>query len=100
MPTAAQRDSGFTDFSDLIALQSGNVGTDILGRTFPRGTVFDPATTRQLAAGQVDPVTGMTATRAGFVRDAVRRQPHSGRPSQRRRAAADEALSRAERRRA
>ena len=69
MPTAAQRASGFTNYSDLISLQSGNVGTDILGRTFQRGTVFDPATTRQLAAGQVDPVTGMTATRAGFVRD-------------------------------
>jgi hypothetical protein len=69
VPTAAERASGFTNFSDLISLQSGNVGTDILGRTFQRGTVFDPATTRQLAAGQVDPVTGMTATRAGFVRD-------------------------------
>ena len=70
VPTAAQRASGFTDFSDLLALQSGNVGTDILGRTFARGTVFDPATTRQLAAGQIDPVTGVAATRAGFVRDA------------------------------
>ena len=68
-PTALQRNSGFTDFSDLISLQSGTVGADVLGRSFPRGTVFDPATTRQLAAGQVDPVTGMVATRAGFVRD-------------------------------
>ena len=32
--------------------------------------MFDPATTRQLAAGQVDPVTGIAATRAGYVRDA------------------------------
>jgi hypothetical protein len=70
VPTAAQRASGFTNFSDLIALQSGSAGTDILGRAFARGTVFDPATTRQLAAGQVDPVTGLAATRAGFVRDA------------------------------
>ena len=70
VPTAAQRQSGFTDFSDLISLQSGTVGADVLGRSFPRGTVFDPATTRQLAAGQVDPLTGMVATRAGFVRDA------------------------------
>ena len=70
VPTAAERSSGFTDFSDLIALQSGNVGTDILGRTYQRGTVFDPATTRQLAVGQIDPVTGLAATRAGFVRDA------------------------------
>lgn len=70
VPTALQRASGFTDFSDLITLQSGTVGADVLGRTFPRGTVFDPATTRQLQAGQLDPVTGMVAARTGFVRDA------------------------------
>ncbi len=70
VPTALQRSSGFTDFSDLIALQSGTVGADLLGRTFPRGTIFDPATTRELQAGQVDPVTGLVATRSGFVRDA------------------------------
>jgi carboxypeptidase family protein len=70
VPTAIQRASGFTNFSDLIALQSGTVGADVLGRTFPRGTIFDPATTRQVQAGQVDPTTGLAATRTGFVRDA------------------------------
>jgi outer membrane receptor protein involved in Fe transport len=70
VPTAAQRSSGFTNYADLISLQSGTVGADVLGRTFPRGTVFDPATTRQLQVGQIDPVTGMVATRAGSVRDA------------------------------
>ena len=70
VPTAAQRASGFTNFSDLISLQSGTVGPDIFGRSFPRGTIFDPATTRQVQAGQVDPVTGLVATRSGFVRDA------------------------------
>ena len=69
VPTASQRSSGFTDYSDLITLQTGTVGTDLLGRTFPRGTVFDPATTREVQAGQVDPVTGRMATQAGFVRD-------------------------------
>jgi hypothetical protein len=69
VPTALQRSSGFTNFSDLMALQSGTVGADVLGRTFPRGTIFDPATTRQLQAGQIDPVTGVAAARAGFVRD-------------------------------
>ncbi len=69
VPTAAQRASGFTDFSDLISLQTGTVGADVLGRSFPRGTVFDPATTRPVTAGQVDPVTGMVATTSGFVRD-------------------------------
>src|SRR5688572_28035087 len=70
IPTAAQRASGFTNFADLISLQSGTVGPDIFGRSFPRGTIFDPATTRQVQAGQVDPVTGLVATRSGFVRDA------------------------------
>ena len=70
MPTAAERSSGFTNFADLISLQSGTVGADVLNRTFPRGTVFDPATTRSLTAGQLDPVTGIVAARAGFVRDA------------------------------
>jgi hypothetical protein len=70
VPTLAQRASGFTNFADLISLQSGTVGADVLGRTFPRGTVFDPATTRQLQAGQIDPVTGLVAAQTGFVRDA------------------------------
>jgi outer membrane receptor protein involved in Fe transport len=70
VPTAAQRASAFTNFADLITLQSGTVGADILGRTFPRGTIFDPATTRQLQAGEVDPRTGLVAAQTGFVRDA------------------------------
>ena len=69
VPTAAQRASGFTNFADLISLQTGTVGADILGRTFPRGTVFDPATTRATQNGQIDPVTGRVATQTGFVRD-------------------------------
>jgi Carboxypeptidase regulatory-like domain len=51
VPTALERNSGFTDFSDLITLQSGSY-TDALGRTYPAGTVFDPATTQQLSNGQ------------------------------------------------
>src|SRR4029453_1955569 len=69
VPTALQRASGFSDFSDLVSLQSGNIAADALGRVYPRGTVFDPATTRQVQAGQVDPVTGMVATQSSFVRD-------------------------------
>ena len=52
VPTARQRASGFTDFGDLITLQNGT-RTDVLGRTFPLGTVFDPATTRQVQGGYV-----------------------------------------------
>ena len=51
MPTALERNSGFTNFSDLTTLQTGSY-TDTLGRTFPAGTIFDPATTTKLANGQ------------------------------------------------
>ncbi len=51
VPTGLERASGFTNFSDLITLQSGSY-TDPLGRTYPAGTIFDPATTQQLANGQ------------------------------------------------
>jgi outer membrane receptor protein involved in Fe transport len=69
VPTAAERSSGFTDLSDLIAGQSGTRGPDALGRAFALGTIFDPATTRSVIAGQMDPVTGRVATASGFVRD-------------------------------
>jgi outer membrane receptor protein involved in Fe transport len=70
VPTDLERSSGFTNFADLITQQSGTIGADVLGRSFPRGTIFDPATTRLLQAGQVDPVTGLPAARTGYVRDA------------------------------
>jgi hypothetical protein len=68
VPTLAEQESGYTNFSDLIPAQSGS-RTDILGRSFPSGTIFDPATTRSVTNGQADPVTGLVATANGFVRD-------------------------------
>src|SRR6266481_743663 len=68
VPTAAERNSGFTDLSDLINSQSGTQ-KDALGRTVPTGTIFDPTTTRPVTAGAVDSVSGLTAVSSGFVRD-------------------------------
>ena len=68
VPTTAERNSGFTNLQDLITLQSGS-RTDALGRSFATGTVFDPATTRVLPAGGIDPVTGLTGTAGSYVRD-------------------------------
>jgi Carboxypeptidase regulatory-like domain/TonB dependent receptor len=80
VPSVAERNSGYTNFQDLILAQTGTE-TDGLctvnvspcpaadQRTFANGTVFDPATTRAVSAGQVDPVTGLFATTGGFVRD-------------------------------
>ena len=69
VPTALERNSDYTDFSDLITLQGGSGRPDTLGRHIPLGTILDPATTRPVTAGQVDPVPGLTATATGFVRD-------------------------------
>ena len=66
VPTTAEVSSGFTNLSDLI---TANTQTDSLNRTIPTGTVVDPATTRLVTAGTVDPVSGLTASSTGFVRD-------------------------------
>ena len=66
VPTAIERNSGFTNLSDLLA---GSPRTDNIGRSFQLGQVFDPATTRAVTQGLVDPVTGRVATASGFVRD-------------------------------
>src|ERR1700742_251733 len=71
VPTLTERNSGFTDLSDLITGQNGAPRTDGVGRSIPYGTVLDPATTRSFAAGAIDPVSGFQNTSANsvFVRD-------------------------------
>ena len=70
VPTNLERPSGYTNLADLIVGQGpATTGPDDLRRMFPLGTVFDPATTRSVTAGTTDPVTGLTATTTGFVRD-------------------------------
>lgn len=71
VPTLTERNSGFTDLSDLITGQNGAPRTDAVGRSIPYGTVLDPATTRTVAAGAVDPVSGFQnrSANAVFVRD-------------------------------
>jgi hypothetical protein len=70
VPTDAERASGYTDFQDLITGQSNKPArADALGRLIPVGTVLDPATTRAVTAGAIDPVSGLPASATGFVRD-------------------------------
>ena len=54
VPTVAERNSGYTNLSDLITGQTGT-STDALGRTIPVGTILDPATTRPVLSGVTDP---------------------------------------------
>lgn len=70
VPTALEQSSAFTNLQDII---TGNSGThsDALGRIFPLGTVLDPATTRTVAPGAIDPVSGFKNTGSStiYVRD-------------------------------
>jgi hypothetical protein len=75
VPTALERSSGYTNLSELLT--QGGTRTDVLGRTYALGQVFDPSTTRPITCGVPDPVSGMTApctgvpagTQLGFVRE-------------------------------
>lgn len=66
IPTVLMQSSGFTNLQDLITGNfSGSartIKTDGLGRKFYIGTVLDPSTTRTVAPGAVDPVSGLTNT--------------------------------------
>ncbi len=71
IPTASMQSSDFTNLQSLIAGNSGSA-SDGLGRKFPFGAVLDPATTRTVAPGATDPVTGLTnpsTTATAYVRD-------------------------------
>ncbi len=54
------------DFSAILGAQ---VGVDFLDRPVLAGQIYDPTSTRQVTAGQVDAGTGLTATGSGTVRD-------------------------------
>src|SRR5882762_3848181 len=63
LPTSAMRNG---DFSSWLGAQ---IGTDALGRAVFRNEIYDPTTTRNVTAGQVDPVTGLTANADTVIRD-------------------------------
>lgn len=70
VPTAAMRSSGYTNLQDILAYTTGTK-SDALGRTIALGTVLDPATTRIVAAGATDPVSGLQnkSNNSVYVRD-------------------------------
>ena len=54
------------DFSSALG---ASAGTDALGRTVLANQIFDPLTSRNVTAGQVDAVTGLTGVRTAVVRE-------------------------------
>jgi Carboxypeptidase regulatory-like domain/TonB-dependent Receptor Plug Domain/TonB dependent receptor len=59
VPTAEERNSGYTDLSQLIQ-PGAATAQDTLGRNILAGTVLDPATTRQAAGGYVRDPFGLS----------------------------------------
>jgi Carboxypeptidase regulatory-like domain/TonB dependent receptor-like, beta-barrel len=64
-PTAPQLNGDFS--SQLTNQPTGQV--DNLGRPILAGQIYDPYSTRDVTAGQLDPTSGLVATGTGLVRD-------------------------------
>ncbi len=72
VPTELQRSSGYTNLTEIAAANaSATPRQDALGRSFPVGVIFDPATTREILNGGTDPISGKTNTTGApvFLRD-------------------------------
>ncbi|HKR26755.1 MAG TPA: carboxypeptidase regulatory-like domain-containing protein [Acidobacteriaceae bacterium] len=70
VPTVNERKSNYTNLQDILTQQAGAARTDILGRSIQRGTILDPGTTRFVAGGAIDPVSGLQNKGGdGYVRD-------------------------------
>ncbi len=71
VPTAAEENG---DFSDILTNTQATSSTgqplaDDLGRPIINGAIYNPYSGRDVTTGETDPVTGLTATSSGIVRD-------------------------------
>jgi hypothetical protein len=71
VPTALERSSGYTNLSEILGFNDGTTRNDALGRAIQKGAILDPGTTRFVASGAVDPVSGLTNNSGSdaYVRD-------------------------------
>jgi len=72
VPSNLMQTSDFQDLSDVLGFNDGTTKPDLLGRQIQKGAILDPATTRFVANGAVDPVSGLTNNSGsdGYARDA------------------------------
>jgi hypothetical protein len=56
------------NFSALLGAQGG---TDALGRPIYVGQIYDPRSTHAITAGQIDPSTGLMASKTGYIRNPI-----------------------------
>jgi hypothetical protein len=63
------------DFSAILGPQGtfadGSPAVDYLGRPIRVNQIYDPRSTRNVTAGQIDPKTGLVAQQSGVVRDPI-----------------------------
>jgi len=70
MPTTDQRNGNFSAFLGAQAVNAqGQPIFDALGRPVMTGAIYNPFSTRQITAGQVDPSTGLLSSQTGYIRD-------------------------------
>ncbi|MGO9336989.1 MAG: TonB-dependent receptor domain-containing protein [Terracidiphilus sp.] len=73
VPTALEQSSTFTNFTDVLTQAGGSTRQDGLGRSIQAGTILDPASTRFVPNGTMDPVSGLTNSSGQdvYVRDPI-----------------------------
>src|SRR5437016_488328 len=64
-----QAEAGIRDWSVTGVQTCALPISDALGRSVFKNEIYDPTTTRNVTAGQVDPVTGLTANADTIIRD-------------------------------
>ncbi len=71
VPTTAYRAGDFSAQLGPQGTVNGAPAVDALGRPIRIGQIYNPRSTRAITAGQVDPTTGLVATRSGYIRDPI-----------------------------
>src|SRR5215470_3889623 len=70
LPTVPMKQGDFSAWlNDTDSGTHAQIGTDALGRPVFQNEIYDPTTTRNVTAGQVDPVTKLVAQQDATIRD-------------------------------